>query len=63
MANIFSSSIGKKLVMSISGAFLLVFLLVHMGINLAAVASEEAYNTACHFMDTNILIQIMVPVL
>ncbi|MDR2938004.1 MAG: succinate dehydrogenase cytochrome b subunit, partial [Prevotellaceae bacterium] len=40
-----------------------VFLLVHMGINLAAVASEEAYNTACHFMDTNILIQIMVPVL
>ncbi|MDR1225577.1 MAG: succinate dehydrogenase cytochrome b subunit [Prevotellaceae bacterium] len=63
MANIFSSSIGKKFVMSISGAFLLVFLLLHASINLAAVASEEAYNMACHFMDTNILIQIMVPVL
>ncbi len=63
MANIFSSSIGKKLVMSISGLFLMVFLLVHLGINIAAVVSEEAYNVACHFMDTNILIQIMVPVL
>jgi succinate dehydrogenase / fumarate reductase cytochrome b subunit len=63
MANIFSSSIGKKLVMSLSGLFLMVFMLLHLCINLAAVASEEAYNTACHFMDTNILIQIMVPVL
>lgn len=63
MANIFSSSIGKKLVMSLSGLFLIIFLLVHLGINFAAVASEEAYNTACHFMDTNIVIQIIVPVL
>ena len=63
MAHIFSSSIGKKLVMSLSGLFLIVFLLLHLGINLLAVASEEAYNAACHFMDTNVLVQIMVPVL
>jgi len=63
MANIFSSSIGKKLVMSLSGLFLMVFLLMHLSINFAAVVSEQAYNTACHFMDTNIFIQIMVPVL
>jgi len=63
MANIFSSSIGKKLVMSLSGLFLMLFLLMHLSINFAAVASEEAYNAACHFMDTNIFIQIMVPVL
>lgn len=63
MANIFSSSIGKKLIMSVSGLFLMVFLLLHLGINLAAVASESAYNAACHFMDTNILIQVMVPIL
>lgn len=63
MANIFSSSIGKKLIMSLSGLFLMVFLLLHLSINLAAVASESAYNTACHFMDTNIFIQVMVPIL
>jgi succinate dehydrogenase / fumarate reductase cytochrome b subunit len=63
MANIFSSSIGKKLIMSLSGFFLMVFLLLHLSINFAAVISEEAYNTACHFMDTNIFIQIMVPIL
>ncbi|MDR3189515.1 MAG: succinate dehydrogenase cytochrome b subunit [Prevotellaceae bacterium] len=63
MANIFSSSIGKKLIMSLSGFFLMVFLLLHLSINLAAVVSESAYNVACHFMDTNIFIQIMVPVL
>lgn len=63
MSNIFSSSIGKKLIMSISGLFLIVFLLLHLAINLALLISKEAYNAACHFMDTNIFIQIMVPVL
>ncbi len=63
MANIFSSSIGKKLIMSISGLFLVVFLLVHLGVNSALLISQDAYNAAAHFMDTNILIQIMVPVL
>jgi succinate dehydrogenase / fumarate reductase cytochrome b subunit len=49
--------------MSISGLFLMVFLLLHLSINCAAVVSEEAYNAACHFMDTNIFIKFMVPVL
>ena len=63
MSNIFSSSIGKKLIMSISGLFLVVFLLLHLALNLALLISQEAYNVACHFMDTNIFIQIMVPML
>ncbi|MDR3329179.1 MAG: succinate dehydrogenase cytochrome b subunit [Prevotellaceae bacterium] len=63
MANIFLSSIGKKLVMSISGLFLMVFLVLHLCINLSAVVSQSAYNAACEFMDTNIFIRIMVPVL
>lgn len=63
MSNIFSSSIGKKLIMSLSGLFLIVFLLLHLSLNFAAVVSESAYNVACHFMDTNIFIQIMVPIL
>ena len=49
--------------MSISGLFLVVFLLLHLGINLALLISRDAYNAAAHFMDTNIFIQIMVPVL
>lgn len=63
MSNLFSSSIGKKLVMSLSGLFLIVFLLMHMVLNLTAFGGAESYNAMCHFMDTNILIQIMVPVL
>ncbi|MCL1942772.1 MAG: succinate dehydrogenase cytochrome b subunit [Candidatus Azobacteroides sp.] len=57
------SSIGKKLIMSISGLFLLVFLLLHMSVNFVSIISGEAYNEACHFMGTNIFVQIMVPVL
>ena len=37
MANIFTSSIGKKLIMSISGLFLIIFLLLHGSINFLAV--------------------------
>lgn len=63
MSNLFSSSIGKKLVMSLSGLFLIVFLLVHLIANLTIFGGEEAYNAMCAFMDTNPLITIMVPVL
>ncbi len=63
MANIFASSIGKKIVMSLSGLFLMVFLVVHAGVNALLLVGREAYNEACHFMDTNPLIRVMVPVL
>jgi succinate dehydrogenase / fumarate reductase cytochrome b subunit len=63
MANFLMSSIGKKLIMSISGFFLMVFLLLHLSANLASLFGADAYNAVCHFMDTNIFIQIMVPVL
>jgi succinate dehydrogenase / fumarate reductase cytochrome b subunit len=49
--------------MSLSGLFLVVFLLLHVSVNLTALFSRGAYEAACHFMDTNILIQVMVPVL
>lgn len=57
------SSITKKIVMSISGMFLIVFLTFHLAINLTSLISREAYETACKFMDENIFIRIMVPVL
>lgn len=58
-----STSIGRKLVMSISGMFLIMFLTLHLAINLTSLISREAYEAACKFMDENTLIQIMVPIL
>jgi len=47
------SSIGKKLVMSISGIILLLFLLFHLSMNVAAVFSTEAYNAICALLGAN----------
>ena len=47
------SSIGKKLIMSISGLFLILFLLFHMAMNVVAVFSGDAYNAICEFLGAN----------
>ena len=49
--------------MAISGLFLILFLTLHMGINLVAVFSLSAYDDVCEFMGTNSVVQIMVPIL
>ena len=46
MGNLLTSTIGRKLIMSVSGLFLVLFLLFHMSMNLAAVFSTEAYNAS-----------------
>ena len=53
MANIFTSSIGKKLIMSITGAFLILFLTFHMIMNGALVFSDDAYNAIVNFLGAN----------
>lgn len=60
MSNIFNSSIGKKLMMSLAGLFLVTFLLVHLGINLTLIIFDDPriFNIAAHFMATNILINV-----
>jgi len=65
MSGLFTSSIGKKLLMSLAGIFLIVFLLVHLGINLLVIIYEDpmVYNKAAHFMSSNILIKIFEIVL
>ncbi|HON53841.1 MAG TPA: succinate dehydrogenase, partial [Bacteroidales bacterium] len=70
MANIFSYSIGRKLLMSLSGLFLVMFLLVHLLVNsflildpLFGTAEGEMYNAGVHFMTTNPFIRIMEPIL
>lgn len=63
-SSISKSSIGKKILMALSGFFLLIFLLQHMAINMLSVLSPEMFNEVSHFMGTNPLIQFaMQPVL
>ena len=64
MSGILSSSIAKKVAMALSALFLIIFLLIHLSVNIVSVFSEEAFNAASHFMGTNPLIQIgMQPIL
>lgn len=48
----FSSTIGRKLIMSMTGLFLCLFLIVHLGGNLTLFAGDEGYtfNIYAHFM-------------
>jgi succinate dehydrogenase (or fumarate reductase) cytochrome b subunit, b558 family len=52
MSSIFGSSIGKKLVMSLAGLFLCLFLLVHLGINLTLLLNDGGviFQEAVEFM-------------
>lgn len=65
MSKFLLASIGRKFMMSITGLFLLVFITVHLGINLLLIVdgSGELFNLGAHFMATNPLIKIMEPVL
>lgn len=60
MSNLVTSSIGKKLMMSLAGLFLCVFMVVHLGINLLLLLKDRSYyDAAVEFMGTNPLIKIM----
>ena len=48
-----NSSLGKKLVMSITGCFLVLFLLFHMSMNMAMLFSYDAYDAICAFLGAN----------
>lgn len=63
MGNFFTSSVGKKFIMSVTGIFLILFLLVHLTVNSLLLVGSEAFNEAAHFMVTNPLIRIIEPVL
>ncbi len=64
MNGIFCSSLGKKLIMSITGLFLMTFLLVHLTINLMLLLGDgEMFNFAANFMATNPIIKVVEPIL
>jgi succinate dehydrogenase / fumarate reductase cytochrome b subunit len=60
---LYLSSVGKKIIMSLSGLFLCTFLIVHASINMYLFKSAEAYNEASHFMSSNIIIRLVEVVL
>ena len=50
---LFNSSIGRKVVMSLTGIALILFLTFHCCMNLVALFSGEAYNTICEMLGAN----------
>ena len=63
MRNFFTSSIGKKFIMSVTGIFLMLFLIVHLTVNSLLMVGSDAFNEAAHFMVTNPAIRIIEPLL
>jgi succinate dehydrogenase / fumarate reductase cytochrome b subunit len=60
MASLLKSSIGRKFLMALSALFLIVFLIIHVSINLVSLFSVEAFNEVSHFMGTNFFIQYLM---
>ena len=52
----FTSSVGKKLVMAFTGIFLILFLIVHVALNACIWAMDggEMFNKGAHFMGANV---------
>ena len=58
------SSIGRKVIMALTGFFLMFFLLQHLSINMISVFDADVFNSVSHFMGTNPLVQYLLqPVL
>ena len=57
----FTSSVGKKLVMSFTGIFLILFLIIHVGLNACIWANDggEMFNKGAHFMGGNIIPRLL----
>ncbi len=52
-------TVTKKILMALTGVFLIIFLLVHLSGNFTLLAGKEAFNTYSEFMKTNFFIRIM----
>ncbi|MEA1874530.1 MAG: succinate dehydrogenase cytochrome b subunit [Bacteroidota bacterium] len=65
MTNFFTTSIGRKILMSVTGLFLIMFLLVHLTVNSMILfdGTGDLFNRAAHFMATNPLIRVVEPLL
>ena len=50
---LFNSSIGRKLIMSVTGIALVLFITFHGCMNVVALISKDAYNTICALLGSN----------
>ncbi len=57
----FTSSIGKKFVMALTGISLILFLVVHVGLNATIWANDQGrmFNTGANFMGSMLVIRLM----
>ena len=58
---VFTSSIGQKITMALSGIFLILFLVVHAGVNALIWANDggEMFNRAANFLGANVVPRIL----
>lgn len=69
-SHFFASAVGRKIVMALTGIFLVTFLIVHVGLNACIFAdmvdtsdNGEMFNKAAHFMGSTIVTRILEGVL
>lgn len=69
-SHFFTSAVGRKLVMALTGIFLISFLIIHVGLNSCIFAdwvdtsdNGEMFNKAAHFMGSTIVTRILEIVL
>lgn len=60
MSGLLKSSIARKVVMALSGLFLVFFLGQHFVINITSVIAPETFNSWSHFMGYNPLVQYLL---
>jgi succinate dehydrogenase / fumarate reductase, cytochrome b subunit len=60
MSNLLTTSIGKKFILSLTGIFLMLFILVHLSLNLLLIFDDSGtlFNRGAHFMETHPLVRI-----
>ncbi len=64
MSGLAKTSVARKVVMALSGLFLVLFLVLHVTINLTSVISPDTFNSMSHFMGYNPVVQfLMQPIL
>ncbi len=58
---VFTSSVGRKLTMGLTGISLVLFLVIHAGLNACIWANDngEMFNRAAHFMGSMVVIRIL----
>ena len=60
MSGLIKSSIARKVVMALSGLFLVFFLGQHFVINITSVIAPDTFNAWSHFMGYNPLVQYLL---